>query len=55
METMLLAKIEETYYDLDEFEIWIIPLMAAATAFAAAANAPAAPTQQTVIINVAHG
>ena len=38
METLLLAEIEETFDELDYFEIWTMPLMAAAAAAAAAAH-----------------
>ena len=35
MEALLLAEIEETFDELDYFEIWTMPLMAAAAAAAA--------------------
>ena len=38
MEALLLAELEETFDELDYFEIWTMPLMAAAADAAAAAH-----------------
>ena len=38
MDALILAEIEETFDELDYFEIWTMPLTAAAAAAAAAAH-----------------
>ena len=50
MEALLLAEIEETFDELDYFEIWTMPLMAAAAAAAAHMRNAAAAAHLTTSI-----